>query len=364
MYQIFNGLDHLRRGERRDTNLDRLFHQQQGQLAKAIQFYQTNYYDVNLTNNPLLRLCYTFAYGNGSPYDYYRQAYASLEHITTGVGITTTETQGTATRDCFYGKDTLTILVSELRKENQQAVLNETPWQQLTPLRFLRIPFICSPFERPDRAKGLAFDENYCLVGVDIPTFAMMVRGWEIDNAKKPANQQQRIEHFLGQWLYPSLMPSQADGITRRALVMGQDTDEWKLAKKPSVFNMPDFTKEMTGHINTLLSSASETQLNWYGILDMVPSFMEGNMSKALPEVATTFTQSTQWVSLAALVETGILCETYVPNPPDSGNLLRAWRRYDRHLRNARWLSKCPEDIPRIAIQSAYDLFVQQLPDV
>jgi len=340
MLPLFKTFTGLSRGLTIEAGLDRLVKLQAKNIATAINYYNNKYVPIDMSS-PIVRLCYRLqGLLTTDSLGLYNKVNENIEELAFSVGITTSQNSGEAFSGLFYGERTQTILVAETVVKNRHRVFSQAPWKTLQPLRVIDRAGVKGSYVRPDLIdEG---DINYCVVSIDIGLLAYMYLGWHLENQKLPVEYQRRIEHFIGQYVYPSMMWSQMDAIMMRSLVIGKGAWEMDSGSFPTHLAIPNRTSELLETLYGLLEDVSNRSATWEKILSHVPSFVYPDMGIGLPELATDISPQNHWVQFAAIIPSIQVCLKFTPNNPEQTTQENLWRKYDRVLRSQRVIEKAP----------------------
>lgn len=340
MLPLFKTFTGLSRGLTIEAGLDRLMKLQAKNISSAINYYNNQFVPIDMTS-PIVRLCYRLqGLLTSDSLSLYNRVIEELEEICLGVGITTSQNKGETFDGLFYGERTQTILVSETVVKNRHRVFGLAPWKTLQPLRVIDRAGVKGSYIRPD----LINDEgiNFCTVGIDVGLLAYMYLGWHEENKKLPVEYQKRIEHFVAQYVYPSMMWSQMDAAIMRSLIIGKKAWEMDTASFPTNLALTNRTGELLGTVYGLMEEVSNQSVTWEKVLTHVPSFVYANMAMGLPELETDITPNNHWAQLAAIIPSIQVCLKFTPNNPEQSAQENLWRRYDRTLKSQRIIDKAP----------------------
>lgn len=206
MYNIINKNVTFTRGVKVNQHVTRLIGIHKQNVLKQVAWYQENYTQVS-GKNPLIRLAFSLlSSGITEPIKLYHHARQMENDLVSPLGFTNSVHKGETSYEFFGGVPTAIIATDKTNPADM--ILSSEGYEKLRPLKVIHLPTPRDNLMRPDLAEH---EYGYGVMEIDIPLFALGLAQWKIKNAKLPLDKQETIEMFLGKYVLPNAMYSQAD---------------------------------------------------------------------------------------------------------------------------------------------------------
>lgn len=313
-------------------------------IDKIVNYYRTNFVTIDRAS-PIYRLVWNlnFQTGNTTPdiYGYYQKARTKMDDIAIATGITTSSNKSAMSIGYFYGNIPTAILAEDGMSPREIHGASQG-WESLSPMRILACPVATGVFARPDKITAKV---GYAVISVDIPMLAVMYNMWQFKNNQKPEDEREGIDHFIGRYLYPNAMRSQADAMVVNMLNsdsldlydINPDIDEPPIALYD---NSKEFAKHLSDHVKDMRKSG----FTLGRFISNIPGFVGDDLLDGVEVLEETKSTANRWAVLMASLPMVRAAAINTPNDPGASEVVQQWKMIDRQVRSYRALSNIPAD--------------------
>lgn len=334
----------IERGRSISPSLALAHNKRANSIERVVMNYRSNLVTID-RNHPIYRLVYTMRYLNPNvpidPFTYYSKARTNMDTLALGVGITTSNNKIEMGRGNFYGNIFSAMVLSD---SIQVGRLNSiaSDWENCKPLNVLTCPILKGVYSRPDLIKA---SKGFAVISVDIPMLSVMYNIWEWHNQKKPIDSQEGIDAFIGNYVFPNMMYSQADAVNANLLNMVDYDlfdDDPTLPVTPIAItdNNDQYVSELSDFVNefgklgfTMLQAAEN-----------IPGFLGDSFQDSLIEIDDANTQTNYWaMALGALVAMHGLA-FLTPTDPSATETMKRFNLVKRKIKTQRTFAAMPAD--------------------
>lgn len=197
MYRLF--VDQPYRGVKISPVFNKAARKLDSNIDKVISYYMSNPTFVP-NEHPIVKLLAGLTVDlEQSDEILHRQIYNRRDSIAAGVGISTTRNKGEMHPYAFYCKNCM-LVGSEFGD-----VLEITSWVNISAVRPLTHPVESLQPTLPNQIK-LLNNEDYAVIGVDIPLLAVQYKHWLIHEMRKPAIERNNTAHFVSKYVFSTMI--------------------------------------------------------------------------------------------------------------------------------------------------------------
>lgn len=290
MHNLFNLDDTYSKGKFKSPILERLLKQQRASIRKAKQYYRWHGKPV-AGSHPLVKLIYSYNHSiDADILDIYESATEKKEKLANLVGISNSYNKQEAFESIFY-PECLDHLVLDSRMQVEDVLaMQYNSWTVMEPVRVLYQPYRLLAHHMPYGGK---YGTNYSVIGIDIPMLMLMYAGWQQLNMRREDTEREGVEHFVGRWVLPNMLYSQADTtlLNIMASYIGLDREEC-YSPKPAV-HITTYENTIEDATSRLLVKIPTSNLDPADFLKIFPNARgDGTLLDAMPVIHSPYTMA------------------------------------------------------------------------
>lgn len=325
------------RGRTSTPELSRQMAIEYDQIQTAERYYRRSA-RVAPSTHLLVKLAYHLTVPNHySPLEVYRWAVERELELAAAIGITSSA-QSRKPRKTNYYPNCAEYWVTHRTSSVNDAFLE--PISALTDLRPLTVlyqPYILPTHWLPEGGVGKRL---YSVLGLDIPAFTLMFHHWAQLNQQKPAGEREGVEGFVGRYVEPTLLYSQADTvrINQMRAVLGDTVDRIKAHTPFAVVETEErIERALLTHLDR---TGQRTRPLAYDLQNLASQNRYASLAHAFPQIAAPdtksiyqcrFLASLYWVYVSAISNLA---------PSDGKALVNEVRQMERNVRIRRTLEE------------------------
>lgn len=322
-----------KRGVVKDLYLAFLHEKLSTNIDKVISFYNRSYFTASVKGpiyNLLSLLHQQNSDGSDNTFNYFIHGKRNLEDFARATNITTHINKQKMVKNLFYGKAP-TALISESRLDINYDAMD---WKYLNPLRVLVCPVTKGFFTRPDLIEAT---NGYSIIGIDIPMLSVMYNSWMRENLLLPVDVQERPQQFLGRYVYPNMMESQADAIMVNNLNYEMTNFIDDSPKLPT--DQSGVIDNTVPFVDQLLKAVRESTNKGYTmeqLAESIPSFSADSLLDSLQDPHMLETSANYWGTVMGDLPVLYALAKNTPSDPTATSVIARLRGIQRTLNSQR----------------------------
>ena len=259
-------------------------------LININQFYNDRVYAIK-NNNFLVRLLTNLDVPMSYSVDrFVTVASARAPYVATGMRMTSELSKGIFHNGCFYGQETLEIILNDTDYFNP--FFAEKNWRKISAIKVLLQPksdlnLLLPNGKQSSNGGGLA------VISINIPLLAVQYRSFCLEQIARMASKGSLlgITHFIHMYVLPSMLYSQTDTVVMNRLMnlfYGKPQNEAFYRHPFSIHS--NYANKMDLVLNKILKNIDGKTLRYETILETIPGISEVNMLDALamPDITPT----------------------------------------------------------------------------
>lgn len=335
MYKLIDKKKELSYGGKIDPHIERLLAQHKGNVEKTIQRYQTQYKPVD-ARNPLLRLAYAIlALRFEEPMKTYNAARDYFHELAGPLGITTNVHHGRTTEMFFGGAPT--IIMGFDNSNPADYIIGGKNYKTMQPVKVLHVPTAEHNLVRPDLANH---EYGYGVLSIDIPVFALAVAAWDKENRARPLEQREDVAMFLGKYVLPNAMYSQAD---QYPLALWE-TESKDRVSSDSITLLADVGKDLWKEIQDFKPTLTKATVV-EDALKQIPGVFSENQYSALRFPMAYVPMQQHWGFTAAFMRPFKVALSIATDNQDGRRLKNRYKKEMRRIKSEGTIAKLDEVI-------------------
>jgi len=308
MYAILKP-SHTNRGLVSLSKLNRVSDMMRTQIERVQDHYRGRLQAAD-GNHPLVRLVYSFIFSpTQEPMSVYEWAVENEVELAQAVGFSNANQHRKPLESVCYPdceEFWVTHRPSHVRMTfngSEEILLNTHP------ITVLYQPYIAPAHYVPKGGKG---SRHWAVIGVDIPALALMYQAWMRYNTSLSDGERQSIEQFIGSYVLPSMLESQANTVRLNMLLAYIGAPVPQIHER-STLGMTDHTDELKDILYDIATDTASRNYPLGYIYRLIGAIEEGRTLLdafphiAAPEVFPLYTcrylAAIPWVYLATMVE-------------------------------------------------------------
>lgn len=343
MYDLINKKVTFTRGIKVDQHVSRLVGIHAQGVKKQINYYQENYTQVS-GRNPFIRLAYTLMAAQiEEPLKLYHHARTIINDLVSPVGFTNDVHFGEVSSEFFGGVPTI-ILASD-KTNPADMIISTTGYEKQRSLRVLHVPTAQDNLMRPDLAEHAY---GYGVLEIDIPLFAFSLAQWRKKNKTLPIDKQETVEMFIGKYVLPNAMYSQADAYIM-ALCDSETDDNVTSAVKTFVTDVGKELWQKLKDFRGKFNKASTIEDNLKGL----PAVFMENQFDVVRFPTDYVTIQEYWAVMAHFLRPIKIGLEIAEDNQDAKRIRNLWKREMKRIELDGTLRKIPDDTLTIEMEIA-----------
>lgn len=309
--------------------LERLLRQQQTSIELAIDYYRVFGKAVN-GSHPIAKLIYSFTFpAEDNNEAIFAGASDNRYELASAVGITTSVNKKEPINSIFYPECNEYLVADNRLSFRDVLYLKGDDWMDLSPIRVIYQPYRLLAHHYP---VGGTKGDNFAVLGIDIPMLAVMYTNWQRNNRLRPEDMREGVEHFVGRYVLPNMLYSQADTILLNIIGNLVNNNKQDLYKFRPAFHITTYEDSIEGAVEKLSKKIDVATLKPMDFLAMFPNAkMDGTLLDTYPTIHAADTLANYTVRFIAAIG-------YVDNAlawlEDSAFLTPMANRLNRIIRN------------------------------
>lgn len=333
MKKILNVNTSINRGQSIDVNLNRIFEQYKNNINKMKAYYRANYVRVAQTN-PFISLVWLIMDMEATSSEVYNLTKIKKEELASTLGFTSSIHRGQTFADDFWNSST-GILVNTFYSASD--ILQVSNWMEMSPVRVLAIPSIADSMVRPDRA---LHEDGIGVIEVDIPAFAFMWSKWNEYNVQKPVQAREQVTEFLGRYVFPNMLDTQADAFVVQAL-LAEDFDLAKVNNTPLA--IPDTAYKLCEELKEFTEDLPKGYILEQVATNLPAMTSDSQLASAL-KLREIDTQSNYWLTSYAYMPLILTCLNIARDNPEGDELVNILKKELKRQRSENTIRKIDDE--------------------
>lgn len=219
-------------------------------------------------------------------------------------------------------------------------------WSEQQPLKVIRhtltdLNMALPNGDVPDVADG------YVIITINIPMLAVMYWGWCKSQVDNDAGTRERIQQFIGQYVLPSLLPSQTNVAFFNRIMAGLNDVPVTPEKRVNSIAIATNYTNIDRIVTTILADMRTNHMTFQEIFGCIPTITDESMLSFIQTPDTVISRQNQWALEAAYIPYTSFALSLTALFKNSQNQMErnyAWRLLNRVV-NDRLLDAAPRRI-------------------
>lgn len=293
------------------------------------------------SDHVLMKLIYILSEYLNNDTNIYRLVSEDLHSICSSLGFTSETTVGKIHLNTFYSSECLIVSTTF---EDQLILSNETPYQDLRPVRCLTHPYCSMELFIPSTDKRYVMP-GLSAIAIDIPLFAYTFSRWLVDRrAYDKANglDPENLSQFIVKQVLNHMFPEYIDIALRNRLPYIHRNKAVPSERHERSF-VTSYEQAIIHPIHGILDQIDASRLPYRKALKEIPFIFSDSYFDAVPKCVGSLNQYSYWTTLLIFTEwTYPLIDLISSEQSQNTDIQKIFVRIDRYLRSSGALNHMP----------------------